>query len=412
MSLNNLNETTVAPGIPNYFGAQRRSDQLPDSVYERVRNVMASAQLFRYGDTSGGPSEAALLEKEMAEYLGVKYALAVNSASSAIFLALAASGVVPGDKVLTSAFTFTAVPGAIMHAYAQPVLVESDRAFHLDLDDLRQRITPETKALVLSHMRGHVSDLDTISEICQENEIFLIEDAAHSLGVGWGDQLTGTVGDAGCFSFQSNKIINAGEGGLLVSNHEEFMVKAVILSGAFEDHWKEHFIESSYFEKYARRLPKYNFRMNNLSAAIVRSQIDLIAVKRERYLYNHRMLVKGLSENSYLEIPERLPKEQPAPNTLQIRLKGMSEAQKIAFSNQLKAMGLKHAIFGLDPGNDRAFWNWEYLEISPDCYPQTVDLLMNTCDVKTPYEWEKDDIDRVIKCILVAVREQVELQPE
>lgn len=388
---------------PNLFAYQSQPDLLPEETFVRVKEILSSAHLFRYSAPSAEASEVALLEKAMADYLGVRYALAVNSASSAIFLALAAHGVLPGDQVLTSAFTFTAVPGAIMHAHASPVLVESDLDCHLDLEDLRCRITPETQVLVVSHMRGHVSDMDAILDICRANKIFLVEDAAHSLGVRWGEQMTGTIGDAGCFSFQSNKIINAGEGGLLVSNDEEFMVRAVLLSGAFEDSWKKHFIDSQYFETYARRLPKYNFRMNNLSAAIVRSQIGLITAKQERYLRNHLQLAQGLADCPEIEIPKRLPKEHSAPNTMQFRLTGMNEVQKLRFSDLLREKGISNAIFGLEPGNARAYWNWEYLGLGPEDYPRTAELLRSVCDLRTPYFWGEGEIQYVIRSILDAV---------
>lgn len=374
-------------------------DPIPEEAHERVRTVLASTRLFRYGGNSVEENEASLLEKEMAAYTGAKYALAVNSCSSALHLALISHGIQPGDKVLMSAFTFIAVPSAIMHAHAIPVLVECDQNCHLDTDDLKRKISPETKALVLSHMRGHVSDLDTIKEICETHNILLIEDAAHSLGVKWGDQMTGSIGDAGCYSFQSNKIINAGEGGMLVTNNEEVAVKAVLYSGAFEDAWKKHFFESPLFEQYREHIPAYNFRLNNLAAAIIRPQIHTISQKRQRYQDNHHKIREALSHSPHIVFPKRLSKENPAPNTLQFQLPNLTEAERRAFSANLRARGFKNAIFGLDPENARVFWNWKFLQQEWNL-PQTTQLLKTTCDLKTPYYWGESEIEHLTLAIM------------
>ncbi|MGA9602952.1 MAG: aminotransferase class I/II-fold pyridoxal phosphate-dependent enzyme, partial [Methyloceanibacter sp.] len=143
---------------------------------------MRTGKLFRYSDSQPEDSEVAWLEHDFAEYLGSRHALAVNSCSVAIELALIACGVEPGSKVLVPGFTFTAVPSAIVMLHAIPVFVECTEDYRLDIDDLRRKITSETRVLLLSHMRGHISDMDAITELCTAHGVTLIEDAAHALG--------------------------------------------------------------------------------------------------------------------------------------------------------------------------------------------------------------------------------------
>ena len=235
-----------------------RFDPVPREGIERAIAIMQSGKLFRYCDSRPEDSEVALLERDFAEYLGVRHAIGLSSCSKAIELALIVCGVEPGSKVLVPGFTFTSVPSAILILRAILIFVECTRNYRIDIDDLKRKITSETKVLLLSHMRGHTSDMDDVTQLCAEHGIALIEDAAHALGGRWRGKRIGSFGKAGCFSFQSNKIINAGEGGMLATNDDEIIVKAIYLSGAYELNHQKHFVRSSLFEKFAGMLPVHN----------------------------------------------------------------------------------------------------------------------------------------------------------
>jgi len=172
-------------------------DPVPPEGIERAVAIIRTGKLFRYSDSQPEDSEAALLERDFAEYLGVRHALAVNSCTAAIELALVACGVEPGSKVLVPGFTFTAVPSALVILHAIPVLVECNEDYRLDIDDLRRKITPETKILLLSHMRGHISEMDAIAQLCAVHGVTLIEDAAHALGGRWRGKQIGSLGQGG-----------------------------------------------------------------------------------------------------------------------------------------------------------------------------------------------------------------------
>ena len=245
----------------------------------------------------------------------------------AIELALIACGVAPGSKVLVPGFTFTAVPSAIVMLHAIPVFVECTEDYRLDIDDLRRKITSETRVLLLSHMRGHISDMDAITELCTVHGVTLIEDAAHALGARWRGRQIGSFGKAGCFSFQSNKVINAGEGGMLTTDDEEIIVKAIYLSGAYEMNYKKHFANGVLFEKFADRLPAHNARMTNLTAAVARPQIKLVDAKGKRYREMYAYLKRELTATNRIAFPEEYPQEERIPDSVQFTVLGYDAAR-------------------------------------------------------------------------------------
>ena len=223
-----MTKTDQATAPPRPVVDLHSMNPIPEAGIRRSTELMESGVLYRYSCDGPEGSEVALLEKEFAEFVGARFALAVNSCGSAMYLSLLCLGVKPGDKVLSNAFTYTAVPSTIVHAGAQPVLVETTRDYCLDTDDLRRKITSETRVLLLSHMRGHVSEMDDVVEICEAEGVELVEDCAHSHCITYNGIHTGLFGVAGCFSTQSHKMMNSGEGGILVTDDEEIIAKSIL----------------------------------------------------------------------------------------------------------------------------------------------------------------------------------------
>jgi len=162
---------------------------------------MASGDLFRYTAPQDAP--VALLEQEFAELLGSKYALAVSSCSAALFLSLMALDLPRDARVLIPGFTFAAVPSSVVHANCIPVLCEVGENYRINLTDFEAKLSQDISAVLISHMRGHTSDMDAILALCEARDIPVIEDAAHSLGTTWHGKIIGSIGKIGCFSFQS-----------------------------------------------------------------------------------------------------------------------------------------------------------------------------------------------------------------
>jgi dTDP-4-amino-4,6-dideoxygalactose transaminase len=380
----------------------KQLDPVPPEGIERAVAIMRTGKLFRYSDSQPEDSEAALLERDFAEYLGVRHALAVNSCTTAIELALIACGVGPGIKVLVPGFTFTAVPSAIVMLHAIPVLVECNEDYRLDIDDLQRKITPETKILLLSHMRGHISEMDAIAQLCAVHGITLIEDAAHALGGRWRGKQVGSFGKAGCFSFQSNKVINAGEGGVLTTDDDEIIVKATYLSGAYEMNYKKHFAQSPLFEQFACTLPARNTRMTNLIAAVARPQIGLLEEKGQRYRQMYAYLKRELTATNRIEFPQEYPQETRIPDSIQFRMPGYDALQMKTFIERVRESGLPLAGF-VERHNARAFYNWRYLgEDMPDL-PRTRKAIENTCDMRLPSRLQEAHLAYIVAVVRSAL---------
>ncbi len=385
------------------------AEPIPAAARDAIDALMQSGDLFRYTAPQDAP--VALLEAEFAALLGTKYALAVSSCSAALFLSLKALDLPRDARVLIPGFTFAAVPSSVVHADCVPVLCEVGENYRIDMDDFAAKLE-DVQAVIISHMRGHTSDMDAIMELCNARDIPVIEDAAHSLGTTWHGRNIGTIGKVGCFSFQSYKMINAGEGGILITDDADLVARAVIMSGAYEHNWKKHKtprgdnspeLEQA-FARWQNQLPLYNLRMSNLSAAVIRPQIPELARRVQDGLANHDYVAERLNNSPYIDVPASLSPERRAPDSIQFNLVGMDEAEIRAFAAASEARGVKVQVFGLSEDNARAFWNWQFLPEKFDL-PQTHDMLMKACDVRLPVRLTRDELDVIADILLASVGE-------
>ncbi|MEA3352450.1 MAG: aminotransferase class V-fold PLP-dependent enzyme [Campylobacterota bacterium] len=221
-------------------------------------------------------------EQSIKDYTGAKYALALNSGTSAIHLALRVLGIGKGDDVLASTFTFIGSVNAILYEGANPVFIDSDKeSWNLSpklLNKYLCKCEAKPKALIVTHLYGMCADIEKIADICNLHGVYLIEDAAESLGATYKGKQSGTFGDFGIYSFNGNKILTTSGGGMLVSQNKEWIEKAKFYSTqAKEPHLHyEH-------EEYG-----YNYRMSNVLAAIGVAQMEVIEerVKQKRQIYS------------------------------------------------------------------------------------------------------------------------------
>jgi len=380
---------------PNVYNAEA----IPASARAEIERLLSSGDLFRY--TSPDASPVALLEQEFAELMGAKYALAVASCSAALFLSLKSLGLPRDARVLVPAFTFAAVPSAIIHAECVPVLVEVGENYRIDMDDFAAKLDDSIGAIIISHMRGHTSDMDAIMALADARGVPVIEDAAHSLGTTWHGRNIGTIGRVGCFSFQSYKLVNAGEGGILITDDADLVACAVIMSGAYEHNWKKHPVLQDAFARWQNRLPLYNTRMNNLSAAVIRPQLPEIARRVRDGRRNHDYVAAILNASPWITVPDALTPEQRAPDSIQFNLVGLNDAETADFADAAAARGVKVQIFGLTQDNARAFWNWKFLGAQPEL-PQTRAMLMRACDTRLPARLKKPELDFIASALVSA----------
>lgn len=392
-------DTALAPAkAPDPYQAE----PIPEAARAEIDRLLSTGDLFRYTAPEGAP--VALLEAEFAAFIGTRYALAVSSCSAALFLALKALDLPRGARVLIPAFTFAAVPSAVVHADCTPVLVEVGPNFRIDLDDFRAKLDG-ADAVLISHMRGHTSDMDAIMEECDARGLPVIEDAAHSLGTLWNGRKIGTIGRIGCFSFQSYKLVNAGEGGMFVTDDPELAARAVIMSGAYEHNWKKHPGLQNSFVNWQNRLPLYNMRMQNLSAAVIRPQIGEIAGRVAAGRRNHDYVADRLNHSPWIDVPPALPQEERAPDSLQFNLVSFgSDDEARAFQEASKTRGVSVQVFGLSADNARAYWNWQFLGDQPDL-PRTRGMLMRACDLRLPARLTTAELDTIADALVAAASE-------
>ncbi len=383
----------------------QQAEPIPAQAREAIEKMLQTGDLFRYTAKENAP--VTLLEQEFAEMMGSRFALAVASCSAALFLTLKALDLKPNAKVIIPGFTFAAVPSAVVHANCQPVLVEVGDDFRMDMADFAAKLTDDIGAVLISHMRGHTSDMDVILRLCAAKGIPVIEDAAHSLGTTWNGQKIGTMGVVGCFSFQSYKLVNGGEGGILVTDDEDIIAKAVIMSGAYENNWQKHGCDTDCFAKYQNTLPLYNTRMNNLSATVIRPQLAEVPRRAANGLRNHEHLAARLNSHPNLTVPPALKPEHRAPDSIQFLLEDMSEPQARALMASSASLGLPLQIFGLHTENARVFWNWKFIKDLPEL-PQTRAMLMRACDLRLPASLSLADVDQIADALLACVNQVVQ----
>jgi len=241
-----------------------------DDEMALVTEVIRSRSLFRdYGETP--PHMVNDLEREAAGYLGVKHALAVTSGSAALYCAMAGLGLGPGDEVIMPALIWRSDFQAPLAVGATPVLAEIDRSLSLDPADVARKITPRTKAILVVHFQGGVGDMDGLLRVAAERGVAVVEDCAQSFGATWRGRKIGSLGDVGCFSFQHNKVLTTGDGGLLTARDPVVFERAVRYHdlGLFRSSLKAQ-------AGGEERVPAFSglqFRMNELTGAVGLAQL-------------------------------------------------------------------------------------------------------------------------------------------
>ncbi len=390
-----------------WFGKDMsNSEPIPEEAIERAVVLMRSGRLHRYGEQGSGYPEPSLLEQEYAAYVGTKYCVAVSSCGAAMFIALKAVGVKHGDKVLSSTFTLSPVPGAIAHAGAQAVLVETGADYMTDLADLeRKAASSGAKVFLMSHMRGHIADLEAVMKICDRHGITVIEDCAHTMGAKWNGKPTGTWGKVGCYSAQTYKHINSGEGGLLVTDDADVAAQAILMSGSYMM-YGQHILkpDAEVFERWKYITPNFSMRMSNLAATLLRPQISQLANRAKRWNHIYATLERELSRADHVIIPPRDPREEFVASSIQFSL-DLQPKQIERFIEQCDLRGLHIKWFGkASPiGFTSNYEHWHYLSEAPDL-PNSKGVLNQLLDLRTPLSLTDEDCLLIGKIVATASR--------
>jgi dTDP-4-amino-4,6-dideoxygalactose transaminase/lipopolysaccharide/colanic/teichoic acid biosynthesis glycosyltransferase len=236
-------------------------------------DIRAVREAMLSGWITTGP-KSLQFEEDFARYIGVQHAVAVNSGTAALHLALEAIGLHEGDEVILPTLTFAATAEAVLYCKARPILVDCEPdTFNLDPVQVERVITPRTRAIIPVHFAGHPCDMSRLLKIAHEHGLTVIEDAAHALSARYRAQMVGTLGDITCFSFYATKNITTGEGGMATTNRREWAdrMRMMRLHGISKDAWKRYSAEGSW--RYEILAPGFKYNLTDMQAALGISQL-------------------------------------------------------------------------------------------------------------------------------------------
>ena len=307
-----------------FTGSFTQQEPIPDEGIAAALAVLRHGRLHRYNTAPGEIAETAQLEEDFARLIGAKYCLAVASGGYAMATALRAVGVGHDDAVLSNGFTLAPVPGAIAAVGARPVFVEVTEDLTIDLDDLEAKIvTSGARVLLLSHMRGHICDMDRLMAICDAAGVTVVEDCAHTMGARFRGVPSGRHGRMGCYSTQTYKHANSGEGGFLVSDDAQAMARAILLSGSYMLYARHRAAPPpEVFESLRFEIPNISGRMDNLRAAILRPQLATLDERVGRWETLYRRLEAELAGTPGLTLIARPAEEHFVGSSFQFLLRG------------------------------------------------------------------------------------------
>lgn len=380
-----------------FTGSFTQQEPIPEAGIEAAVSVMRHGRLHRYNTVAGEVAETALLEEEFAAYVGAKYCLALASGGAAMACALRALQVRPGEPVLSNAFTLAPVPGAIASIGAKPVFVEVTEDLTIDLAHL-EAVAKSTGArvLLLSHMRGHVGDMDALMALCDGLGVRVIEDCAHTMGARWKGVPSGRHGAIGCYSTQTYKHMNSGEGGLLVTDDAELAARAVLLSGSYMLFSRHRAApEPEVFEALKLSVPNVSSRMDNLRAAILRPQIGMLDDRRARWRDLYRGMERGLAGATGVRLINRPQHEDYVGSSFQFLLPDWEPARVVAFVAGAGARGVELKWFGAaEPqGFTSRYVHWQYA--GPEPLPQTDRVLAGLIDMRLPLTFTLGNVEQI-----------------
>jgi dTDP-4-amino-4,6-dideoxygalactose transaminase len=379
--------------------------RIGENEIEAIARVIRGGMLFRINDTQ---KEAEQFEKELADKLGVKYALALSGGTSALIGALVGIGAGPGDEVLVPAYTFMATAIAVLAVGAIPVLVEIDQSHTMDIDDMMSKISQYTKAVIPVHMRGFPCDMEGIMKAAEEKDLKVIEDACQADGGSYRGKRLGTIGDVGCLSFNHYKIISSGEGGAIVTDDREAYERVLVYHDggcAFRPYAKE--IKVPIFSGVQNRI-------SEITGAMLREQLKRL----DPILTDLRSIKKQIMEELEGETGVKFLKSNDIAGDCGTQLGFLFDSEKEARRFAEKSEG----SLAFDSGK-HVYVNWEpimqkrgahhpaldpyrmpenagrSMDYSPDMCPKTLDILKRSVYINLHPDMDKKDVERIVSCV-------------
>lgn len=299
------------------YGRQTIEDDDIDAVIEVLKSDYLTT----------GP-KIAEFEKSVADYVGAKYAVAISNGTSALHAACFAAGIGPGDEVITTPITFAASSNCVLYCGGTPVFADIDpKTYNIDPDDIRKKITDKTKAIIAVHLAGQPCDMDEIHKIAKENNLIVIEDGAHALGSVYKGKKVGSLSDMTTFSFHPVKPITTGEGGMIVTDNEEFYKKMVLFRshGITRDEAMMTRKDGPWF--YQQFDLGFNYRITDIQCALGCSQMK----KLDRFLAKRKEIVlrynEAFADCENIVTPYQLPETESGWHLYIVQVKNCDRKQ-------------------------------------------------------------------------------------
>ena len=314
-------------------------EMIGEEEIQEVLEVLRGGYLFRYGISVGADVDLRFkgkvyqCEQEIASYAGVRYAVAVNSGTSALLAALVGLGIGPGDEVVVPGFTYIASISSIVYSKAVPVLAEIDQTFNLDPEDVKRKITRHTKAIMAVHMMGNPARLDELKKIADDHGLPILEDCAQAFGSTHKGRPVGSVGKVGTYSFNVYKTITSGDGGMVLTNDEE------VYRRAFAFHDQGHSPLRTGVEIGERPFFGLDFRFTELQAAVLIAQFRKLPQLLKRLRTNKKRYKELISDLPGLRFREITDEQGECATMLTLTLPDAGIAQSIAADLGTKVVG-------------------------------------------------------------------------
>lgn len=390
------------------------TEEIGELEKEYVLRVLDKKRVFRFTGSNKVDSEAYQLEALYAERLGVRHCLAVNSGTSALVVALIGAGIGPGDEVIVPAYTYIATAAAVLIARAVPVIVEVDDTLTMDPQAFEAAITPYTKAVIPVHMRGVPAQMDEIMAIARKHDLVVIEDVAQANGGSYKGKPLGSIGDAGCFSFQQYKLITAGEGGMLATNNPSIYSRANIYHDSAFVYWDMN--EAENLVPFAGE----NYRMSELNAALALAQSQRIDELIARLQRVKSIIMAGIGDVSQIRL-QRIP-DPVGDLSYSLVFYLETREQSELFSKLLSQEGIPNGTISNNGFADRHIYsNWKYVlekqgaserdtpwncqsykgnvQYAPDMCPVTLDWLSRAVAIGLHQNMTEDDCNDAVQAI-------------
>lgn len=354
-----------------------------EAEIQAISNVLRKKKLFRY-QGKDVETECLLFEKEFSKYLGEGHSVLLSSGTNALVTALAALNIKAQDEVIVPAYTFFATLAAILEVGAIPVIVNVNDHLTLDLNEVKKAITPSTKAIIPVHMDGFPCDMEPLVKICQDHKLFLIEDAAQAVGARYKNKSLGTFGDAGCFSFNVDKVISCGEGGAIFIKDHDLYQKSMMFHDTcnqFGPTMKESYTITPFIGR--------SMRVSEIQGAMIRVQLGRLDTIIHDLKKRKSILEKELEKYNLKLVPSH--DSDDCGTTTRFYLSSPNDVKETII--KLHQIGLKATSPILRPAHNV----WQWLHLIPtdkrnsklNFYP-TIDLLSKTVNINISLE-ESDE---------------------